>query len=132
MKNEKKASVLTASQYSADDLTLYNDKELKIKKHNVNKKIFNNESLSFTSDTNLNNFVSYDLNINNIVDIDLNIRTGSIATNELDYGSTTSDFQTLALNTQYDFDCTYAKTSTDIQQHDLILKRKFFFSFRFK
>lgn len=125
MKNEKK---LVASQYSQDDLSLYNDKALKAKKHKVNKKIFTNkniESLSFSSDSVSHQFgtISYDLNN---IDIDLNIRTSSLdsAENEVlvDYGSTSEHFQ--PLNTQYDFDCNYSKTPTEITVSDILLKSK--------
>lgn len=131
MKNEKKASVLSTAQYSADDLTLYNDKTIKAKKHNASKKLFNKkpsyiESLAFTSDSKMNQFgpISYDLNT---LDIDLNIRTSSIAGDEvetLEYEDAAVErFQ--ALDAQYDFDCNYAKGTSEIHAvADLILKRK--------
>lgn len=123
MKNEKEASVLSTSQYSADELTLYNDKTIKAKKHNGNKKPSYIESLSFASDSKMNQFgpISYDLNT---LDIDMTIRTSSIAngSENLDYGKP-ERFQ--ALDAQYDFDCNYAKGSTEIHTvADLILKRK--------
>lgn len=124
MKNEKQASVLSTSQYSADDLTLYSDKSIKAKKHNVNKKPNYIDSLSFTSDSKMNQFgpISYDLNT---LDIDLNLRTSSIAPEDenLDYGSASDRFQ--SLDAQYDFDCTYAKTTSELHTvADMILKRK--------
>lgn len=124
MKNEKQASVLSTSQYSTDDLTLYADKTVKAKKHNVNKKPSYIESLSFSSDSKLNQFgpISYDLNT---LDIDLNLRTSSIASEDenLEYGSSSERFQTL--DTQYEFDCNYAKSNSEIHAvADLILKRK--------
>jgi hypothetical protein len=129
MKNEKEASVLSTTQYSEDDLTLYNDKTIKAKKQNVNKKIFNKkpsyiESLSFSSDSN-NQFgpISYDLNT---LDIDINLRTNSIASEaeaSLDYGNSSERFQ--ALDAQYDFDCNFAKGASEIHAvADMILKRK--------
>lgn len=123
MKNEKKASVLSTSQYS-DDLTMYNDKAIKAKKHNVNKKIFD-ESLSFSTESKMNQFgpISYDLNT---LDIDLDIRTTSSITSDenLEYDASSEHFQTL--NAQYDFDCNYAKSTSEIHAvADLILKRKF-------
>lgn len=138
MKNEKKASVLSTSQYSADDLTMYNDKTIKAKKHNVNKKLFNKkpsyiESLTFTSDSKMNQFgpISYDLNT---LDIDLSIRTSSIVEEEvetLEYDAAAERFQ--ALDAQYDFDCNYAKGTSEIHAvADLILKRKkTFFKIKF-
>lgn len=125
MKNEKQASVLSTSPYSADDLTLYADKTVKAKKHNANKKPSYIESLSFSTDSKLNQFgpISYDLNT---LDIDLNhLRTSSIASEDenLEYGSSSERFQTL--DTQYDFDCNYAKSTSEIHAvADLILKRK--------
>jgi hypothetical protein len=114
MKNEKKASVLSTTQYSTDDLTLYNDKTIKAKNHNVNsKKPSYIESLSFTTETKMNQFgsISYDLNT---LDIDLNLRTNSIASNTetLEYDSSSERFQ--ALDAQYEFDCNYAKSSSEI------------------
>lgn len=124
MKNEKQASVLSTSQYSADDLTLYADKTVKAKKHNASKKPSYIESLSFSSESKLNQFgpISYDLNT---LDIDLNLRTTSIATEDenLEYSSSSERFQTL--DAQYDFDCNYAKSTSEIHAvADLILKRK--------
>lgn len=131
MKNEKKASVLSTSQYSEDDLTMYNDKTIKAaKKHSVNKKLFNKkpsyiESLTFTSDSKMNQFgpISYDLNT---LDIDLSIRGSSIVEEEvetLEYDAAAERFQ--ALDAQYDFDCNYAKGTSEIHAvADLILKRK--------
>lgn len=126
MKNEKEASVLSTSQYSADELTLYHDKTIKAKKHNGNnKKPSYIESLSFSSDSKLNQFgrpLTYDLNT---IDIDLNLRTGSIAdgSENLDYGNTSERFQ--AIDAQYEFDCNYPKSSSEIHAvADLILKRK--------
>lgn len=115
MKNEKKASVLSNSSYAGDDLTLYNDKTIKAK----------NQSLSFSSESKINQFgpISYDLNT---LDIDLNLRTNSITTEDenLEYGNAPNErFQTL--DTQYDFDCNYAKSAPEIHAvADLILKRK--------
>lgn len=135
MKNEKQASVLTTTQYSENDLTLYNEKTLKAKKHSVNKKIFTNKkpsyikSLSAYSSGSTSGFgtISYDLNTLNI---DLNIRSNSSSlqttTDEtLEYENNTSErFQTL--DTQYDFDCDYAKSSSEIHTvADMILKREF-------
>lgn len=121
MKNEKKASVLSSASYTADDLTLYNDKSIKAtKKHNSNQKPSYIESLSFTSDSKVSPFspISYDLNT---LDIDLNLRSNSIVTEE--YGSSSDRFQ--ALDAQYDFDCNYAKSTSEIHAvADLILKRK--------
>lgn len=124
MKNEKEASVLSTSKYSADDLTLYADKTGKAKKHSVNKKPSYIESLSFSSDSKLNQFgpISYDLNTLNI---DLNLRTSSVASEDenLEYGSSSERFQTL--DAQYDFDCNYAKSTSEIHAvADLIMKRK--------
>lgn len=127
MKNEKKASVYSTSQYSSDDLTMYNDKTIKAKKHNVNKKLFNKkpsyiESLSYSSDSNqFGPISSYDLNA---LDIDLNIRTSSIASNgeNLEYDSTSERFQTL--DAQYDFDCNYTKDSHEIHAVADLIKRK--------
>jgi hypothetical protein len=127
MKNEKEASVLSTTQYSEDDLTLYNDKAIKVKKHNVNKKIFNKkpsyiESLSFSSDSNQFGLISYDPNT---LDIDLNLRTSSIASEAevvLDYASSSERFQ--ALDAQYDFECNYAKSTSEIQAVADILKSK--------
>lgn len=122
MKNEKKASVLSTSSYTADDLTLYNDKSIKAKNHSVNQKP---SYISFTSDPKINQFgpISYDLNT---LDIDLNLRTSSIPTedeNNLEYSSASERFQTL--DAQYDFDCTYAKSTSEIHAvADLIIKRK--------
>lgn len=124
MKNEKKASVLSASSYPADELTLYNDKSIKAKKHNANQKPSYIESLSFTTDSKISPFgpISYDLNT---LDIDLNLRTSSITTEDenLEYGSPSERFQ--SLDAQYDFDCNYAKSTSEIHAvADLILKRK--------
>lgn len=132
MVKEKEASVLSTTQYSEDDLTLYNDKAIKAKKHSVNKKIFNKkpsyiESLSFSSESNQFGPISYDLNT---LDIDLNLRTSSIASEAeavLDYASSSERFQ--ALDAQYDFDCNYAKNTSEIHAvADMILKRKKVFS----
>jgi hypothetical protein len=139
MKNEKQqASVLASSQYSTDDLTLYNDKvSLNAKKVVTAKKIFNTktnniniENLSpFTSDSVAQyGTIAYDLNN---IEIDLDIHTNAIASNVveeneqvLNYGSTSEHFQTL--NTQYeDFGCDYTKNSTEITVSDILLKRKF-------
>lgn len=134
MKNEKQASVLSTTQYSEDDLTLYSDKTIKAKKQNVNKKIFNKkpsyiESLSFSSDSNQFGPISYDLNT---LDIDLTLRTSSVASETeavLDYGSSSERFQ--ALDAQYDFDCNYAKDTSEIHTvTDIILKRKKFLFFK--
>lgn len=128
MKNEKQASVLSTTQYSEDDLTLYSDKTIKAKKQNVNKKIFNKkpsyiESLSFSSDSNQFGPISYDLNT---LDIDLALRTSSVASEAetvLDYSNSSERFQ--ALDAQYDFDCNYAKDTSEIHSvTDIILKRK--------
>lgn len=91
MKKEKSASVLTAKQYSTDELTLYSDKStLKSKKQqqlkvvnnsssSITKSIFvanKNKNLSYTSDSDVQYHHSYDLNN---LDIDLNsLRTSSI------------------------------------------------------
>lgn len=126
MKNEKKASVLSTSQYStSDELTLYSDKTIKAKKqHNATQKPSYIESISYSSDSKLNQFgsISYDLNT---LDIDLNIRTNSLTPDDenLDYGNTSEHFQ--ALNGRYDFDCTYSTGTSEIQAvADMILKSK--------
>lgn len=105
MKNEKKASVLSTSQYSADELTLYDDKTIKAKK-----------PLNATSKLNQFGTISYDLNT---LDIDLNLRTNTLTSQEnISYDSSNGQ-------TQYDFDCTYPKGTTEIQAvADLILKSK--------
>lgn len=124
MKNEKQASVLSTSQYSPDEITLYNDKTIKANKHNGSKKPSYIESLTFSTDSKMNQFgaISYDLNT---IDIDLNIRTSTInnGSENLEYDNSSEHFD--ALNTQYNFDCTYAKSSSEIQAvSDLLLKRK--------
>lgn len=127
MKNEKQASVLSTSQYSADELTLYGDKTLQVKKQLSvvnNKKPSYIESLSFTSDSKMNQFgpIAYDLNT---LDIDLNIHSSLDPTSisPEDYSSTSNRFQTM--NAQYEFDCNYAKSSSEIHAvADMILKRK--------
>lgn len=109
MKNEKKASVLSTSQYSVDELTLYDDKTIKAKKQlNASKKP--------SYQTKLNQFgtISYDLNT---LDIDLNLRTNTLTSQE------NITFDSSNGQTQYDFDCTYPKGTTEIQAvADLILK----------
>lgn len=123
MKNEKKASVLSTSQYSVDELTLYGDKTMQAKKQLSavnNKKPSYIESLSFSSDSKMNQFgpIAYDLNT---LDIDLNIHASSISTEQ--YSSTSERFQTM--DAQYEFDCNYAKTSSEMHAvADMILKRK--------
>jgi hypothetical protein len=115
MKTEKSASVLSTTQYPEDELTLYNDKAIKrVTKHKSkttesNFNSINNEYNTFST----SEPISYDLNT-------LDIESPA---NALDYhhGSTSERFQTL--DTQYEFDCNYAKASTEI--HDLLLKRKF-------
>jgi hypothetical protein len=107
MKNEKQASVLSTTQYSADDITLYNDKSLKA----------NPSYIDFSSDSNQFGTISYDLNT-------IDIRTSSIAVEgeNLDYASSSERFQTLDAH-QYDFDCNYSKSASDIQTvADMILK----------
>lgn len=112
MKNEKKESVLIAKQYSTDELTLYD-------KTSNSKKIFtSNSSHSFTPDS-VNQYHHHSYDLNNI-DIDLNIRTSSIddASDEntaLEYGSSGSEhFQPLNTHQYDDFDCNYAKTTSEI------------------
>jgi hypothetical protein len=112
MKNEKQASVLSTSQYSTDDITLYNDKAIKAKKPKPSY-------IEFSSDSNQFGTISYDLNT-------IDIRTSSIAaeSENLDYGSSSERFQTLDAH-QYDFDCNYTKGASDIQTvADMILKSK--------
>lgn len=123
MKNEK-ASVLTAKQYSADELTLYNDKALNAKKHHkvaINTSN-NNKNLSFTTDSSLHSVNQYhhSYDLNNI-DIDLNIRTSSLddENTTLDYGSNASAEHFQPLNTHqydddYDVECNYAKATSEI------------------
>lgn len=129
MKNEKEASVLSTSNFnSADDLTMYNDKAIKAKKQNINKKLFNKKPsyIESLSDSKMNQFgpisISYDLNT---LDIDLTLRSNSIASEaeSLEYDASSERFQ--ALDTQYEFDCNYAKSSSEIHAvADMILKRK--------
>jgi hypothetical protein len=112
MKNEKQASVLSTTQYSADDITLYNDKSLKAK-------IVKPSYIDFSSDSDQFGTISYDLNA-------IDIRSSSIAaeSESLDYASSSERFQKLDAH-QYDFDCNYSKGTTDIQTvADMILKSK--------
>lgn len=135
-----KASVLTTKQYSADELTLYNDKALNAKKHQhqvaINTSSNNKKNLTFTSDSSLHSVNQYhhSYDLNNI-DIDLNIRTSSIddvsdenAAIDLHYAST-EHFQ--PLNTQqydddYDVECNYAKTTSEIHAVSNMLISKSF------
>jgi len=131
MKTEKKASVLKATQYSTDDLTLYNDKSIKAKKQqNVKKQSSYIESLSFTSDTNQFGPIKFDLNT---IDIDINIRTSNslaaesqtIVEYEHHHHENASENFHQTLDTQFTFDCS-SKTATELQSvADMILKRKF-------
>lgn len=120
MKTEKRASVLSSTQYPEDELTLYSDKALKrVNKHKTkstesNFDSVNNDYNTFSSSTEP---ISYDLNT---IDID------AIASpaNSLDYHRQASSERFQTLDTQYEFDCSnYAKGSTEI--HDLILKSEY-------
>ncbi|KAL7045683.1 hypothetical protein ACKWTF_002305 [Chironomus riparius] len=127
MKNEKKASVLAASQYYTNDLKMYNDETSEPKKYKEKHNIIKNNS-EFSSEPhkiNLNQYgqsttISYDLNN---VNSDLNIRNSAIPSNETfdEYGSSSDHFH--AINTQYDFDGNYVKSSTEFAVSDLLLKK---------
>lgn len=123
MKTEKRASVLSSTQYPAEELTLYTDKSLKrVSKH----KTSSTESCSFE---NINNDdydtfasssepISYDLNT-----IDIEAIAASPGAS-IDYHRQASAERFQTLDTQYEFDCSsYAKSSTEI--HDLILKSEY-------
>lgn len=117
MKTEKRASVLSSTQYPDEELTLYNDKTLKrVSKHKTSSTESNFDNINNDYDTFATSSepISYDLNT---IDIDTIATPGS----SLDYHRQASAERFQTLETQYDFDCSnYAKSSTEI--HDLILK----------
>ena len=135
MKNEKKASVLAASQYYTNELKMYNDETSEPKKYKEKHNIIKNNS-EFSSDPHklsLNQYgesttISYDLNN---VNSDLNIRNSAIPSNETfdEYGSSSEHFH--AINTQYDFDRNYVKSPTEFAVSDILLKSKLQFFFFF-
>lgn len=130
MKNEKKA-VIATSQYSEDDLTLYSDKSIEPKKHNVSKKLLSKkqnyiESLSsFTSESKMNQFgpIAFDLNT---LEIDLTSSNAPVIENhdhQNEYSSSTDNFQTL--DTQFNFECNYTKSATEIPSiTEILIKSK--------
>jgi hypothetical protein len=135
MKKEKSASVLTAKQYSTDELTL-NVKKQQLPINSSNSKIFtaSNKNLPYAPDSAVNQFHhTYDLNN---LDIDLNgLRTSSVddAPDENsaldDYASGASEhFQPLNTH-QYDDgfadECNFDKSSSAIEAVSDMLLSKF-------
>lgn len=98
MKSEKKASVLSTTQYSAEEITLYDASII-----NTQKQLCSNKNATYIEG------LSYEL------------RTSSL-TPESDvpnYHSTSENFQSLA------YDCTYSKGTSGIQAvANIILKSK--------
>lgn len=128
MKNEKKASVLAASQYYNNEIKMYNDEASEPKKYKANSKIIE-DTTQFSTDTNklsLNQYgttttISYDLSS---INSDLNIRKSAIASEEKfdNYGNSSGHYRTI--DTQYDFDRNFTKNSSEYGVSDILLKSK--------